>query len=133
MNNKYSLLDHLGSCPSCGLGHELEIASVNRRLYALSMFPYQSTRPAVGAVYLSCGLTPQTWVQPFKLVLLSCTQAEIYVMLFLLPINGCHISFTTHRDIRQHFHLFIRVARPRKHIGDIVVHFISHAVVFCIV
>ena len=47
--------------------------------------------------------------------LLSCIEAEIYVMPFLLPVNGRHLRFYTNSDIGQYCHLSLRVAWPRKH------------------
>ena len=49
-----------------------------------------------------------------EISLLSCIKAEIYVMSFLLPVNGRHLWFQTHPDVGQYCHWFFRVAWPCK-------------------
>jgi len=41
--------------------------------------------------------------------LLSCIQAEIYVISYPLPVNGRHLCFTTYPDIEQHHYFLLRV------------------------
>ena len=36
--------------------------------------------------------------------LLSCKEAEIYVMSFLLPVNSRHLRFSTYPEIGQYYH-----------------------------
>jgi len=47
--------------------------------------------------------------------LLSCIQAEIYVIPYSLPVTGRHLWFLTHPDWRQCFDQSSRVAWHRKH------------------
>ena len=49
------------------------------------------------------------------LSLLSCREADIYVISFLLPVNGRHLWFPTYPDVGQSFHLSSHVAFVRKH------------------
>ena len=46
--------------------------------------------------------------------LLSCIEAEICIISYLLPVDGCHLRFPTYPDVGQYSHLSLRVARPRK-------------------
>jgi len=46
--------------------------------------------------------------------LLSWERAEIYVISYLLPVNGRHIWFTTYPYIREYPHLFLCVFWHRK-------------------
>jgi len=46
--------------------------------------------------------------------LLSCIEAEIYVISYLLPINGSHFWFLTDPNIGHSYEYSSRVARPRK-------------------
>jgi len=47
--------------------------------------------------------------------LLSCIWADIYVMSYLLPVNGHHLWFSSRPDIGQYFQLSICVAWPCKY------------------
>ena len=42
--------------------------------------------------------------------LLSCIRAEAYVISYLLPVNGCHIRFSTYSDVGKYSHYSLRVA-----------------------
>jgi len=47
--------------------------------------------------------------------LLSCTQAEIYVISYPLPVTDRHLWFLDHSDTRHYVDQFSRVAWHRKH------------------
>ena len=36
--------------------------------------------------------------------LLSCIRVEMYVMSYLLPVDGCHRRFTIYQDVDQYSH-----------------------------
>ena len=38
------------------------------------------------------------------ILLTSCIQAEIYDIAYALPVNGGHVWFTSHADIREYLH-----------------------------
>jgi len=46
---------------------------------------------------------------------LSCIEAEICVISYLLPVNGSHLWFIPYSYIGYFSEYFSRVARPRKH------------------
>ena len=60
----------------------------------------------------SCHTSPVVFPDPVNIgiavgiSLLSCIEAEIYTMSYLLPVNGRHLGFMTHTYIGQHTHLF---------------------------
>ena len=41
-----------------------------------------------------------------EISLLSCIEAEVYVISFLLPVNGRHIWFSTYPVVGQFLHFF---------------------------
>jgi len=47
--------------------------------------------------------------------LLSCIEAEICVISYLLPVNGSHLWYLTDPNIGHSYAYSSRVARPRKH------------------
>ena len=50
-----------------------------------------------------------------EISLLSCIEAELYVISFPLPVNGSHLLFPTYPDIWQSLHLSPRAASVRSY------------------
>ena len=46
--------------------------------------------------------------------LLPCIQAEIFVIVYVLPVNGGHLWFTSHPDVEDNLRQSHRVAGPHK-------------------
>ena len=47
-------------------------------------------------------LDPENIGIAFEISLLSCIEVEIYVISFLLPVNGRHLRFPTYSDVGQY-------------------------------
>ena len=58
---------------------------------------------------------PKNMGTTVEISLLSCIEAEIYAISFLLPVNGSHLWFPTYTDVGQSSHKSLRVARPRNY------------------
>ena len=58
---------------------------------------------------------PENMGIALEISLLSYVEAEIYVISFLLPVNGRHLRFPTYPVVGQSLHLSSRVAFVRKH------------------
>jgi hypothetical protein len=49
------------------------------------------------------------------ILVLSYMQAEIYVTAYVLPVNGGHVWFTSHYDVREYPTMSNFVAVPHKY------------------
>jgi len=59
------------------------------------------------------------------ILLLSRIRAELYIIFYLLPVNGRHLWFMTYPDIGQYSQLSILVAWSQKHRVDVGISLLS--------
>ena len=109
------ILPDVWVCWNVWTNEELKMASVNRKLmYAVFDFSQVHTSSSLRSSLVLLP-DPENMDGAVGTSLLSCIEAEIYVMSFLLPVKDHHLRFTTHPNIGPYSHLSLRVARHRKY------------------
>jgi len=112
-------IDYWEYCTVCGhvvnqrwrplTGSRLEITFISARMHDSNEIPTTAQTWNCIPSSLSVLPDPRNMSVAVGISLLSCIRAEVYVISYLLPVNGRHLWFTTNPNTEQHFYFLLRL------------------------